>query len=161
MSETLVQETLDNSALADASMQYITFTVGNDTYALDIMLVREIRGGTKTTPIPNADPTVIGVTNLRGTVIPIIDPRTKFGLPASVSSDANVVIIVAIDERIIGIAVDAVSDIISILRDEIQPVPEVEIAQENMVISGVIIQEEKLISILQLDQLAPKVDLAS
>ena len=96
------------------SLQFITFTLGEEDYGVDIMVVREIKGWTETTAIPNAPRFIHGVINLRGIIVPIMDLRARFGMALTVPSRMHVVIIINTGARTIGLLVDAVSDIISV-----------------------------------------------
>ena len=106
--------------------QYITFTVGSEEYGVDIMEVREIKGWSTATRLPNAPIYVRGVINLRGTMVPIFDLRARFGGPATDATATHVVVILTVGHRIVGILVDAVSDILTIDRAEIRPLPSME-----------------------------------
>ncbi len=108
------------------SCQFISFRLGEDEYAIDIMAVREIKGWTETTLLPNQPPHVLGVLNLRGAIVPILDLRSRFGQGLTETTPMHVVIIVNVQERTFGILVDAVSDIVTVEPDEIKPVPDTE-----------------------------------
>jgi purine-binding chemotaxis protein CheW len=104
--------------------QFITFAVEGDEYGIDINAVREIKAWTPTTSLPNADAFMRGVINLRGAIVPIYDLRALFGKGATAATVKHVVMIVAVEERTLGLLVDAVSDIISLDASAIQPPPE-------------------------------------
>ena len=146
----------DSNQLDDeASGQYIAFTVEDREYCVDIMAVREIRGWTATTQIPNAPKDILGVVNLRGTVIPIMDMRTRFGLGRTEATATHVVIILHLGTRLIGILVDAVSDILVVPNREIQPVDNEDMAGRNGLVDRVVARDDRIVSMLALDRLLP------
>jgi len=95
-----------HSTNPQTSSQFITFTLGEEEYGVDIMAVREIKGWTPTTPIPNSPRCIFGVINLRGIIVPIMDLRTRFGMPQIPPTQMHVVIIINIGTRTIGLLVD-------------------------------------------------------
>ena len=103
--------------------ELLTFRLADQDYAMDIMSVREIRGWTRTTPLPHAPSYMCGVINLRGTVLPVMDLAERLGLPAQEKSDRNVIIVVKQGDALTGLLVDAVSDIVALTADELQPPP--------------------------------------
>ena len=103
--------------------QFISFRIGGEEYAIDIMAVREIKGWTETTSLPNQPQHILGVMNLRGTIVPVFDLRRRFGMGVTETSRSHVVIIVAVLDRIVGLLVDAVSDILTIDSSEIRLCP--------------------------------------
>ncbi len=112
-----------SSAGAGAVKQFISFRIGGEEYAIDIMAVREIKGWTETTSLPNQPQHILGVMNLRGTIVPVFDLRRRFGMGLTEASRSHVVIIVAVLDRIVGLLVDAVSDILTIDSSEIARCP--------------------------------------
>ncbi len=172
------QETSDISSEANASMgnlvdgakaleesnspgtfQYITFTVNKEEYGIDIMSVLEIKGWTETTRLPNQPDYLRGVLNLRGAIVPIIDLRHRFGGGHTEASSINVVIIVSIEGRYIGILVDAVSDILTVSKNDIQAVPNVDGSSRENFLSGLVTLNERMVAILELSQLRAGADI--
>lgn len=100
--------------------QYVTFLVGNETYGVSVMKVQSINEMSEITQVPKARSFIKGVINLRGAVIPVIDMRNKFGLPEKVYDSFTVILIVEVKERLIGMIVDSVSDVVSIPVTNIQ-----------------------------------------
>src|ERR1700759_397963 len=98
----------DKNAESGDSLQFLTFSVNGEEYGVDIMTVREIKGWTETTRLPNTPACMRGVMNLRGLIIPIFDLRARFTETLTEANANHVVIILAVDERNIGILVDAV-----------------------------------------------------
>jgi len=115
--------------------------------------VREIKGWTMITPLPNQPDYVLGVLNLRGAIVPIFDVRCRFGKGLTRATPMHVVIIVTVESRTIGLLVDAVSDILTIDTVEIRPVPDLERATGNEFMSGIIPTGSGMVVLLDLDNL--------
>jgi purine-binding chemotaxis protein CheW len=133
--------------------QFITFTVGAEEYGVDIMAVKEIRGWGETTPLPNAPRHVRGVINLRGSIVPIYDLRTRFGQGVTETTSTHVVIIVTVGSRILGLLVDAVSDILSITGAEIAPVPDIDGHVDTAFLAGLVALEGRMVTIIAVEEL--------
>ncbi len=133
--------------------QYVSFTVGDSEYGIDIMAVREIQGWTSVTKLPNTPTYVRGVLNLRGAIVPIFDLRCRFSGVHTDATPLHVVIIIALGDRIMGLLVDAVSDILTINSDEIMDVPEVEAQADQRFLSGLITVEERMVALLEIHKL--------
>jgi purine-binding chemotaxis protein CheW len=144
---------------ASERRELISFCIGEQEYCVDIMSVREIRGWTPATPLPQTPAYLRGVINLRGAVLPIMDLAARLGLPAIEPSARSVIIVVKVGERMIGLLVDAVSDILSITDDLIQPTPDVACDKVKSFIKGLISMEGRLISEIALERLAPETEL--
>lgn len=133
--------------------QFLTFTIGAEEYGVDIMTVREIKGWTETTRLPNTPDFMRGVMNLRGLIIPIFDLRTRFHLGHTEATSKHVIIILALGERNIGILVDAVSDILDASADAIKPAPSRENEKEMQCVSGLISHQERMVVLLDVEHL--------
>jgi purine-binding chemotaxis protein CheW len=142
-----------SSAGAGGVKQFISFRIGGEEYAIDIMAVREIKGWTETTSLPNQPQYILGVMNLRGTIVPVFDLRRRFGMGLTEASRSHVVIIVAVLDRIVGLLVDAVSDILTIDSSEIRPVPEMDRGISADFLSGIVSINETMVVILALEEL--------
>lgn len=154
MSDILPPILADGQATAtDGRQQFITFTLDAQEYGVDIMAVREIKGWTDTTTIPNAPRHVRGVINLRGIIVPIFDLRARFGMGMTEPSRMHVVIIVNTGGRTVGLLVDAVSDIITIGSDEIRPVPDMGVAGDDRFLDGLVALGERMVTLVSLDGL--------
>jgi purine-binding chemotaxis protein CheW len=143
-------DNLDRPAASENTKQFVTFTLGEAEYGIDIMVVREIKGWTDTTMIPNAPTYVRGVVNLRGVIVPIFDLRARFGLGLTVPTKMHVVIIVASGSRTIGLLVDTVSDIISIDPKAIRPVPEMGLPTEDQFLDGLVAMDNRMVTLVSL-----------
>jgi len=133
--------------------QFMTFTLGAEEYGIDIMVVREIKGWTETTTIPNAPPHVRGVINLRGIVVPIFDLRARFGMGHTEPTKMHVVIIASTDSRTVGLLVDTVSDIISVNQDQIRPVPDMGMANDDNFLDGLATSSDRMVTLVSLPRL--------
>lgn len=107
-----------------AARQVLAFALGGEHYAIDILAVREIRACGRVTRIANAPGFITGVTNLRGTIVPIVDLRIKFACAATADGSNAVVIVVNVGERLVGVVVDRVLDVMTLAADQIKPKPE-------------------------------------
>jgi purine-binding chemotaxis protein CheW len=110
------------ASLANGGCECLTFSVGDEEYACDILSVQEIRAMTQITPIPNAPDYVSGVMNLRGIVVPVVSMRRMLGLPESENGKFRVIVIVTVGVKIVGLLVDAVSDVLRLRISEV-PLP--------------------------------------
>lgn len=143
------------AAFADESTtQVVSFKVGEEYYGIDIQLVREIRAWTPTTQLPNTPQFVRGVINLRGTIVPILDLRARFGQGATEPGTAHVVIVVQVGTRIVGILVDAVSDIVTLPKSDIKPVPAVEGSSASDCLEGLVTVNEQMIALVAVERVA-------
>lgn len=132
--------------------QFVAFSVGAQHYCVDIMQVREIRAWDGATTLPNAPAFVRGVINLRGHIVPVIDLRARFGEGETDTEKGSVIVIVMIGERLHGLLVDAVSDILSVSPDAIAPAPET--VSDGGLLTGIITQNERMVAIIGLVGLA-------
>jgi purine-binding chemotaxis protein CheW len=140
--------------------QFITFTLGDAEYGVDIMAVREIKGWTQTTSIPNAPRFIHGVINLRGIIVPIMDLRARFGMELTTPTRLHVVIIINIGARTTGLLVDAVSDIISVPPDAIRPIPDMGADAGERVLTGLVAMEDRMVALVALAELIGHGDIA-
>ncbi|MBG1233216.1 chemotaxis protein CheW [Aestuariivirga litoralis] len=135
--------------------ELIVFMVGEMEFCVDIIQVREIRGWTPATPVPHSPPFVIGVINLRGTVLPVIDLPARLAKGKSEPSARHAVIVVQDQDRMTGLLVDMVSDIISVDAALIHPTPDVSSAVARSFVSGIVTLEGRMISLLSLQDVLP------
>lgn len=133
--------------------QYVSFTVAGGLYGIEITRVREIKGWSEPTNLPNAPHSMRGVLNLRGVVVPVFDLRCRFGRGSTEVGPSHVVIIVALGDRLIGILVDAVSDILTLEPDDILPVPKTDNDINQDFLAGLVSQGERMVTLLQLEKL--------
>ncbi len=146
---------MGNSAATAAppdTHQYLTFRLGQEEYGIEILRVQEIKGYSAITPIPNTPPHIKGVMNLRGTVVPVMDLRVRFGLAEGVLDRFTVVIVVTAGTRIVGLVVDAVSDVLDIEASDVVPPPEMGQYVDTSCLTGMAKSEDRLISLLAIDR---------
>lgn len=135
------------------NIQFLTFKVGTEEYGVDIMTVREIKGWSETTRLPNTPSFMRGVINLRGAIIPIFDLRTRFGQGVTEASVKHVVIILAAGPKTIGILVDAVSDILNTGKESMQPAPSHETGLSEKFVTGLVSVEGRMVVILDVEKI--------
>ena len=148
---------IDDALSEEVTKQHLTFILGGEEYGVDILKVQEIRGWEPVSPIPNTPDYVLGVLNLRGIVVPIIDLRVRFDLPSAEFGSATVVVIVKVrqndKERTVGLVVDEISDVYSIIEGNIREAPEMGGALSTDYITGLTTVDEKMIILLNVDLL--------
>ncbi|WP_305042767.1 chemotaxis protein CheW [Geoalkalibacter sp.] len=142
-----------------AGKEYLTFTLGEESYGMDILKVQEIRGYDAVTRIANAPDFLKGVINLRGVIVPIVDLRIKFGLGRVVYDEFTVVIILNVLGRVVGIVVDGVSDVIALTPEQIRPAPEFGAALDTRHITGLGTAGEQMIILIEIEQLMGSADM--
>ncbi len=150
-----VNTILDNHTAdlsAGEGSQFVTFTLADEEYGVDIMKVQEIIGYRGFTKIPNVGEYIKGVLNLRGTVVPVVDLRLKFNMDEKDYDQYTVIMIVEVAGRIMGIIVDSVSDVVSLAADEIQPTPNFSSNISTDFIKGMGKKEEKFIILLDINK---------
>jgi len=149
---------IDQSDLdADNGDQYLTFIMADEEYGVDILCVQEIRGWESATPLPNAPAHIKGVINLRGTIVPIVDLRQCFGLDSIEYTALTVVIVLKVNtpdgSRIMGIVVDAVSDVYGLAESDMRTAPDLGNAVDTEFIRGLVNVDEKMVILLDIDKL--------
>jgi purine-binding chemotaxis protein CheW len=147
-------------SLATDGTQYLTFTLGQEEYGVEILKVQEIKGYSTITPIPNTPRYLKGVMNLRGTIIPVVDLRSKFAMAEAEYNPFTVIIVVTVGTKVVGLIVDAVSDVLNIPQADIQPTPDFGGQVETRFISGLAKAGEKLVVLLDIDKLLIDAELA-
>lgn len=145
--------------------QYLTFMLAGEYYGVDILRVQEIKGWTQVTQIPNTPDYIQGVLNLRGTIVPIIDMRMRFSLEHEDYTPITVVIVLSVKcssgDRVIGIVVDAVSDVLDVKTDDIKPSPDFGTTVNTEFISGLTVVGEQIATLLDVDKMLSMDELAS
>lgn len=140
--------------------EFLTFTLGNEEYGIDILKVQEIRGYDAVTRIANTPEFIKGVINLRGIIVPIVDMRIKFRL-AQISYDQfTVVIILSLWHRIVGIVVDSVSDVLTLKPEQILPTPELSAALDTRYILGLGTVDERMLILVDIEKLMSSSEMA-
>ncbi len=164
MSMNTALETGENPQPGEGEAQYLTFLMDGEEYGVDILRVQEIRGWDSVTAIPNSPAYLKGVINLRGSVVPIVDLRLRFGLPPLEYGPTTVVIVLRVEheagERVMGIVVDAVSDVHNLPAEGMKPPPDFGGAVDLDFIAGLALVDERMIVVLDIDRLLNSGELA-
>jgi len=141
----------------EESHQVLTFVLGNETYGVDILRVQEIRGWSAVTKIPHAPPHVLGVLNLRGSIVPIVDLRMRFSLDRAEYTTVTVIIVVSVisaaGRRDFGVVVDGVSDVVDVNNEEVKAAPELGAKGATDYIRGLVPVAERMVVLLDIDRL--------
>lgn len=152
----MVQDSTNKQSAGDEggyAQEYLTFTLGPEEYAIDILKVQEIRGYDAVTTIANAPAFIKGVVNLRGTIVPIVDLRIKFGIGNVEYTPFTVVIILNISGRVVGIVVDSVSDVTMLRAEQIRPAPEFAATVDTKFIVGLGTLDERMLIVVDIERL--------
>lgn len=143
-----------------AASEYLTFTLGSEEYAIDILKVQEIRGYEQPTLIANAPSFIKGVINLRGIIVPIVDLRIKFNLGKVEYTPFTVVIILNVAGRVIGAVVDSVSDVISLTPAQIRQAPDFSGTFDTKYIQGLAAIDQRMLIVTDIERLMTSADMA-
>ncbi|MDO9117635.1 MAG: chemotaxis protein CheW [Nitrospira sp.] len=146
--------------LASEGNQYLTFVLGEEHYGVDILRVQEIKGYTAVTRIPNTPAFIKGVLNLRGSIVPIVDLRAKFGMEQVNATMFTVIVVVVVKDHVMGVVVDAVSDVLDIAAKELQPAPNFGAKVDTSFIYSIAQSGDKLITLLDIDRVLSTEDIA-
>jgi purine-binding chemotaxis protein CheW len=145
-----------NTAHMPDGVELMAFRIGSQEFCVDIVSVREIRGWTPATALPHSQDFVRGVINLRGVVLPIVDLAARLGLARVEPTSRHVIIVAQVGKQIVGLLVDAVSEILTVTDDMIQPTPDVASEMAKTFVRGVLAINERMISLIALDEILPK-----
>ena len=148
-------------SFATDGSQYLTFRLGEEEYGVEILKVQEIKGYTAITPVPNTPGYLKGVMNLRGTIVPVVDLRAKFAMAATEYTAFTVIIVLTVGTKVMGLIVDAVSDVLNIPKADIQATPDFGAQVDARFISGMAKAGDKLVVLLDIDRVLGGVDLTA
>jgi purine-binding chemotaxis protein CheW len=137
----------------DPIMQWVTFYLGDEKYGINVMQVQEVLRVTEIAPVPGAPTYVLGIINLRGNVVTVIDTRNRFGLPSKETDDSSRVVIIETESHIIGILVDSVAEVVELKGSDIETAPNVGNEESSKYIQGVTSQENELLILVDLNKL--------
>jgi len=150
-------ETSENETIDEATSQFLTFSLAGEEYGVDILRVQEVKVWTEVTVLPNTPSYIKGVLNLRGVIVPIIDLRARFEMEAVEYDDTTVIVVLKLlienRERIIGLVVDSVSDVLDIPGSAVKPVSEFELNSRSEAITGVATVNNKLVIMMDATKL--------
>jgi purine-binding chemotaxis protein CheW len=146
-------DTLSNQvSFATDGSQYLSFRLGEEEYGIEILKVQEIKGYSTVTPIPNTPMYLKGVMNLRGTIVPVVDLRSKFAMAHADYNQFTVIIVVTVGEKVMGLVVDAVTDVFDIPTADIQQTPAFGGSVDARYSNGIAKAGEKLVVLLNIDR---------
>jgi purine-binding chemotaxis protein CheW len=152
-------DTLSNQiSFATDGSQYLTFRLAQEEYGVEILKVQEIKGYSAITPIPNTPSYLKGVMNLRGTIVPVVDLRSKFAMDEAEYNQFTVIIVVKVGAKVMGLIVDAVSDVLNIPKVDIQATPDFGSEVDARYINGMAKAGDKLVVLLDIDRVMNAVD---
>ncbi|MCX7240772.1 MAG: chemotaxis protein CheW [Burkholderiales bacterium] len=153
-----MMEKMDELATA-APREYLTFRLDQEEYGIDILKVQEIRGYEPPTRVANAPEFIKGVINLRGTIVPIVDMRLKFNCAKAEYSAFTVVIVLNLRNRIVGIVVDSVSDVMELPADSLKAAPDIESAIDSDAVIGLGALADRMLILLDIEKLMSATDM--
>jgi len=136
----------------DPILQWVTYQLEDETYGINVMQVQEVLRITEIAPVPGAPDYVIGIINLRGNVVTVIDTRRRFGLTSKESDDQTRIIIVEVNGNVIGMLVDSVAEVVYLHQSEIDTAPNVSSDDSSRFIQGVCSREENLLILVDVDK---------
>jgi purine-binding chemotaxis protein CheW len=142
-----------NESAASGRVEFISFSIGEEQYGVDIMAVREIKGWTEITHLPKQPEYVRGVLNLRGVMVPIIDLRCRFGQGKTEATPLHIVIVVQVEHRLVGLLADRVLDILAFDSGQVQPVPQIARSTRIDFLSGLVTVDGTMIALVDLPNL--------
>ncbi|MGI2171680.1 chemotaxis protein CheW [Shewanella sp. MF05960] len=137
----------------DAVLQWVTFKLDHETYGINVMQVQEVLRYTEIAPVPGAPDYVLGIINLRGNVVTVIDTRSRFGLQSAELDDSTRIVIIEAEKQVIGILVDSVAEVVYLRRSEIDNAPNVGTEESAKFIQGVSNRDNELLILVDLDKL--------
>lgn len=137
----------------DPVMQLVTFRLQDERYGINVMQVQEVLRVSEIAPVPGAPPYVLGIINLRGNVVTVIDTRSRFGLPPTEVDDASRIVIIESDQQVVGILVDRVAEVVELRASEIDTAPNVGNEESSRYIQGVVTRDDDLLIVVDLNKL--------
>jgi purine-binding chemotaxis protein CheW len=155
----ILMVTITSTNFGGDTLEIIAFRLHDQEFCVKTTTIREIRGWAPSTPLPHAPKDVIGVMNLRGSVIPIIDLAYKLGMKSTVANERSAIVVAEVHNMVIGMLVDRVSDILTIPASQVQPVPEVSASFDKSFSEGIIANEHGMICFLNLAKMFKGSDL--
>ncbi len=151
---------LEEDAALDESLQWVTFQVDKETFGVNVLQVQEVLKFTEITPVPGAPSYVLGIINLRGNVVTVIDIRSRFGLPPKEVDDVSRIIFAEAHGHIIGMLVDNVTEVVNMQRSEIETQPGVSKDSGGSYIEGVYSTDERILTLIDVEKLFPDEELS-
>ncbi len=140
-------------ALDDPILQWVSFMLEGEVYGINVMQVQEVLRYSEIAPVPGAPSYVLGIINLRGNVVTVIDTRDRFGLPIADVTDNTRIVIIESNEHVVGILVDAVAEVVYLRQSEIETAPNVGADEHAKFIRGVCNKNDQLLILIDLDKM--------
>ena len=137
----------------DPMLQWVTFRLDNETYGINVMQVQEVLRYSEIAPVPGAPSFVLGIINLRGNVVTVIDTRQRFGLDSAEITDNTRIVIIEADKQVVGILVDSVAEVVYLRQSEIETAPNVGNDESAKFIQGVCNKNGELLILVELDKM--------
>ena len=137
----------------DPVLQWVTFRLEDETYGINVMQVQEVLRYTEIAPVPGAPSYVLGIINLRGNVVTVIDTRLRFGLSAADTTDHTRIVVIEVENQVVGILVDAVAEVVYLSQSEIETTPNVGNDESAKFIQGVCHKNDQLLILVDLEKL--------
>ena len=137
----------------DSIIQWVTFHLENEKYGIKVMQVQEVLRMTEIAPVPGAPHYVLGIINLRGNVVTVIDTRRRFGLSDAESDDETRIVIIEADNNVVGILVDSVAEVVDLKTSEIETAPNVGNDESSKYIQGVSSRDDELLILVDVNKL--------
>lgn len=147
------KSTTSNTPDNDEVLQWVTYRLGDETYGINVMQVQEVLRYTEIAPVPGAPDYVLGIINLRGNVVTVIDTRARFGLASTDVTDNTRIVIIESDEQVVGILVDSVAEVVYLKSSEIDSAPNVGTEESAKFIQGVCNRDGELLILVDLNKL--------
>jgi len=142
-----------NKKAAEEDLRWVTFRLENEKYGINVMQVQEVLRVTEIAPVPGAPSYVMGIINLRGNVVTVIDTRSRFGLASAEMDDSTRIVIIEADEQVVGILVDSVAEVVDLKASEIETAPNVGTEESAKFIQGVASHDNELLILVDLNKL--------
>ena len=155
----MANETISTNTSGTAGGEYLTFTLGKEEYGMDILKVQEIRGYDAVTAIANTPSFIKGVINLRGIIVPIVDLRIKFNLGKVDYNELTVVIILSLSNRVVGVVVDSVSDVLTLTHEQIKAAPSLSTSLDTRYIMGLGTVDQRMLILVDIEMLMTSSDM--
>jgi purine-binding chemotaxis protein CheW len=143
----------NKKAADDEDLRWVTFRLENEKYGINVMQVQEVLRVTEIAPVPGAPSYVLGIINLRGNVVTVIDTRSRFGLASAEMDDSTRIVIIEADEQVVGILVDSVAEVVDLKASEIETAPNVGTEESAKFIQGVASHDDELLILVDLNKL--------
>jgi purine-binding chemotaxis protein CheW len=149
----MTTNTAQNNNIDDPMLQWVTFRLEGETYGINVMQVQEVLRYTEIAPVPGAPSYVLGIINLRGNVVTVIDTRCRFGLQGAEITDQTRIVIIEAENHVVGILVDAVTEVVYLRQSEIENAPNVGNDESARFIQGVCNKNNELLILVELDKM--------